>query len=63
MKQENLANKWEKINLRMWEKTGLAEKDIDTILKEMYKVREVSTHDFKIYYKVSINNIISFTWG
>ena len=63
MKQENLANKWEKINLRMWEKTGLAEKNIDTILKEMYKVREVSTHDFKIYYKVSINNIIAFTWG
>ena len=55
MKQENLANKWEKINLRMWEKIGLAEKDIDTILKDMYKVREVSTHDFKLYYKVSIN--------
>ena len=47
----------------MWEKIGLAKKDIDTILKEMYKVWDVSTHDFKIYYKVSINNIIAFTWG
>ena len=51
MKQENLANKWEKINLRMWEKIGLAEKGIDTILKEMYKVRELSTHDFKFIIK------------